>query len=66
MELDVRIEELPPMRVASALAYGPSPEGKSWEKLKEWAIRKNLPLEKVRSFGFDNPSPSPGSPRLPC
>jgi len=62
MELNVRIEELPPMRVASAISCGPSPEEKAWEKLEEWAKSKSLPLEKVRSFGFDNPSPSPGSP----
>lgn len=62
MELDVRIVELPPIRVAAALSYGLSPEGKAWEKLVEWAKSKGLPWEKARAFGFNNPSPSSGSP----
>lgn len=63
-ESSVRIVELPPMRVASVHAYGPSPEASAWEKLVAWAEPKGLlgNLETHRIFGFDNPSPSSGSP----
>jgi AraC family transcriptional regulator len=63
-ELRVRIVELPPLRVASAHAYGSSPEHSAWEKLIAWANPKGL-LEDPqahRIFGFNNPDPSPGSP----
>jgi AraC family transcriptional regulator len=63
-ELDVRITKLEPMRVASAHAYGGSPEQDAIEKLIAWAKPKGLlrDLEKQRVFGFNNPDPSPGSP----
>jgi AraC family transcriptional regulator len=63
-ESKVRIVELPPLRVASAQAYGPSPEEGAWEKLTAWAKPKGLldDREAHRIFGFNNPDPSPGSP----
>ncbi len=62
-KLDVRIVELPPMRVASALGFGPSPEGIAWEKLLKWAREKGVSTNPpARLFGFNNPNPSPGSP----
>jgi DNA gyrase inhibitor GyrI len=63
-DLDVRIVNLEPLRVASAHAYGASPEGKAWEKLIAWAKAKSLldDPEAHRIFGFNNPNPSPGSP----
>ena len=64
MSLDVKIVELPEMRVASALGYGPSPEGIAWTKVLEWARGEGLldGLFHPRFFGFNNPSPSAGSP----
>ncbi len=63
-ELSVRVVELPPLRVASAHAYGPSPETSAWEKLIAWAKPKGLLEDRQahRLFGFNNPDPSPGSP----
>ncbi len=63
-ELDVRIVKLEPMRVASAHGFGESPEPQAWDKLLTWAESKGLlaDREAVRFFGFNNPSPSPGSP----
>ena len=63
-ELDVRIVELEAMRVASAHAYSASPEGDALNKLIAWAKPKGLldDPEAHRIFGFDNPTPGPGSP----
>ncbi|NIQ80558.1 MAG: hypothetical protein GTN93_21190, partial [Anaerolineae bacterium] len=41
-ELDVRIVELEPMRVASAYGFGPSPEGVAWDKMQAWAREEDL------------------------
>ena len=62
--LDVRIVTLEPMRVASAHAYGASPEGPAWDKLIAWARPKGLLEDPAahRIFGFNNPNPSPGTP----
>lgn len=65
MELsDVRIVDLPPMRVASALGYGKNPEDQAATMIGEFArkigIEPGSPA--YRTFGFDNPGPSPGSP----
>lgn len=62
--LDVRIEELGPVRVASALGYGPNPEELAGKKLREWARMNGLAkdLSQHRFFGFNNPGPSAGSP----
>jgi AraC family transcriptional regulator len=62
MSIEVHMAELPPMRVATTLAFGPSPERAAWEKLVEWARTKGLFKQGARVFGFDNPEPSPGSP----
>jgi DNA gyrase inhibitor GyrI len=63
-DLEVRIVQLEPMRVASFLGFGESPEELAWEKLIPWAKAKGLldDREKHRWFGFNNPNPSPGSP----
>ena len=62
--LDVRIVTLDPMRVASVLGFGPSPEAAAWQKLAAWAEPRGLLAEpdRPRIFGFNNPSPSPASP----
>jgi len=61
---DVRIVDLPDMRVASALGFGTDPEDQAFSILIPFA--KSIGLEPgspgYRTFGFDNPSPSPGSP----
>lgn len=62
--LEVRIVELAPMRVASFLGFGESPEVEAWEKLFAWAKPRGLldDSEQHRLFGFNNPDPSAGSP----
>jgi DNA gyrase inhibitor GyrI len=63
-DIDVRIVKLNPMRVASFYGFGKSPEMVAWEKLKAWASPKSLidNSESYRTFGFNNPNPSSGSP----
>ena len=61
---EVRIVRLEPLRVASALAYGLSPEREAFAKLLPWARAKGLwgGAVRPRLFGFNNPDPAPGSP----
>lgn len=64
-QLDVRIESLPPMRVISAHGFGPEPEGIAAEKMVAFLEKKGLLAEyggKIPHYGFNNPSPSSGSP----
>jgi len=62
-ELDVRIVNLAPMRVASFLGFGETPENDAWNKLRDWAEPQGLlNAPGSRNFGFNNPDPSPGSP----
>ena len=63
-DLDVRIVELPPMRVASFWGFGREPEGIAWEKLLAWSRPRRLldDPEAHPLYGFNNPDPSPGSP----
>lgn len=58
-EIAVRIEVLPPMRVARARGFGLEPERQAWEKLIAWAESQGLsPLTgEHRFFGFDDPAP---------
>jgi DNA gyrase inhibitor GyrI len=64
-KLDVRIETLPPMRVASAYGFGPHPEDIAHQKMTAFLKSKGL-LEgygsKILHYGFNNPNPSSGSP----
>ena len=62
MTESVRIVRLEPMRVAASLGFGPEPEGLAWESLTRWAGDAGLALSEHRLFGFNNPSPAPGSP----
>jgi hypothetical protein len=58
--LEVRIESLPPMRVARFHSIGPNPEAQAWTRLRAWAEPRGL-LQNARAhpvFGFNNPSPS--------
>jgi len=61
---DVRIIDMPTMRVASALGYGKNPEDLAWQKISAFAASLGLkPGDPgYRTFGFNNPNPSPGSP----
>ena len=61
-KLDVQIVEMEPMRVISALGFGPSPEEIAWDKILAFARDQGLDLKQARFFGFNNPYPSPGSP----
>lgn len=61
-EFQVQIVEMEPMRVASALGFGTSPELQAWEKILAFAESKGLDRETARFFGFNSPNPSPGSP----
>ncbi len=60
--LNVRIEKMEPMRVASICVVSEHPEMEAWEKLKAWAEPKGLlkDCQEHPVFGFNNPSPSPG------
>jgi effector-binding domain-containing protein len=51
-----------PMRVASVIGFGPSPEAQAAKKMRAFMAAKGLNWEGVRWYGFNNPNPSPGSP----
>ena len=59
-KLDVRIETLPPMRVARFHASGRRPEAEAWGKLRLWAEPHGLLKDSTAHpvFGFNNPSPA--------
>jgi DNA gyrase inhibitor GyrI len=59
-DLNVRIETLTPMRVASFRVISAEPEHEAWLKLQAWAEPRGLlgDLEKHPVFGFNNPNPS--------
>src|SRR5512134_2118839 len=61
-DLDIRIVNLPPMRVACVNGFGEGPEGIAFDKMKAWAEARNLLGKPHRLFGYNNPDPSPGSP----
>jgi effector-binding domain-containing protein len=63
-EFKVRIVRLEAMRVASTRGFGQNPEEIAWNQILAFAEAKGLLDEPVghRYFGFNNPSPSPGSP----
>jgi DNA gyrase inhibitor GyrI len=60
----VRIVDLPPMRVASALGFGTQPETQASKMILEYARAIGIDPRSAdyRTFGFNNPSPAPGSP----
>jgi DNA gyrase inhibitor GyrI len=60
---EVRIVDLPPLRVASALGFGPNPEALSVQALRPWLEAYGVHRTPARRFfGFNNPGPSVGSP----
>jgi DNA gyrase inhibitor GyrI len=62
--LKVRIVRLEPLRIAAALGFGESPELQAAGKLMAWVESQGLlgEINSHRFFGFNNPSPSAGSP----
>lgn len=63
-EINVRIVNLEPYRVASAYGFGPGPEGTAWNKMIGYVKAQGLDQDGQahRYLGFNNPSPTPGSP----
>jgi DNA gyrase inhibitor GyrI len=63
-EMEVRIVTLEPMKVICFHGFGASPEAEAYRKLTAWKKGKGLTQDDTsrRVFGFNNPSPSPGSP----
>ncbi len=63
---EVRIVRLEPLHVASFYGFSQEPEQLAWRKLTAWAKPRgfldNAALKQHRIFGFNNPTPSPGSP----
>lgn len=63
--LNVRIVRLPAMRVISAYGFGTSPENEAAAKMEAFLQEKGLLADygsKIQHYGFNNPSPSCGSP----
>ena len=63
-ELQVEIVRLAPMQVASFYGFGSEPEFQAAAKMLAWAEPRGLYDEGFghRVFGFNNPSPTAGSP----
>jgi AraC family transcriptional regulator len=63
-DINVRIIRLEPQHVAMSYGFGSGPEGIAWEKMLAFVYAKGLDkdLGAHRFFGFNNPSPAPGSP----
>jgi DNA gyrase inhibitor GyrI len=63
-EMEVRIDRLAARRVASVHGFGATPENMAWDKLVAWAEPRGLMADLGRHpiYGFNNPSPMPGSP----
>lgn len=58
----IHVVTLGPMRVARVYGFGASPEAIAGGRLTEWAGARGLLDGAHRIFGFNNPSPGPGSP----
>ena len=58
-EFKIRVETLPPLRVAFFRAFSETPEREASETLLAWADRKGLLVDPTsfRCFGFNNPPP---------
>ncbi|MDD5265042.1 MAG: GyrI-like domain-containing protein [Candidatus Bipolaricaulis sp.] len=60
---EVRIVDLPPMRVASSLGFGKQPEDQAWKQMQAFAAFAGIRLGEKggQTYGFNNPDPTPGS-----
>ena len=63
-EIQVRIVTLEPLRAICLNGFGSEPEMQAWNKLVAWAQAHGLwqDGQPRRFFGYNNPSPSAGSP----
>jgi hypothetical protein len=56
-DLEVRIEQMEPMRVASAHGFGTNPEEQAWNKILAFAEAKGIdpdcPLDKSGHLGYN-------------
>jgi DNA gyrase inhibitor GyrI len=59
---EIRLVELPPMRVIAINGFGTEPEDQAFKKIYAWAKEHTLLETPHRLFGFDNPSSTAGSP----
>jgi DNA gyrase inhibitor GyrI len=63
-DMEVKVVELPPMRVASFYGFSESPETVAHDAAEKWLKDHGLYKKGTyRNFGFNNPSPSAGSPK---
>ena len=53
--VEICIQELPQMRVASCFTTSRSPETEVINFLERWALHRGLDFSKLRKFGFDIP-----------
>ena len=62
--LDVRIIELPVLRVASTYGFGPSPEMTALEQMRQYLQDVGLweDVGTLQLYGFNNPDPEPDNP----
>jgi len=62
---EVRIVRLEPMRVASFYGYSETPENDAHQQCTGWLQEMGWyhQPDAYRSFGFNNPDPTPGSPK---
>ena len=60
---NIEIITLPPFKAVSFYGFGENPEDIAYQAVSQWLTKHNLYAEnKFRSFGFNNPDPSQGSP----
>lgn len=61
-DIEVRIEQVAPMRVASFHAFSPHPERDAWQQLEAWAGPRGYleDTQRYPIYGFNNPNPTPG------
>jgi effector-binding domain-containing protein len=60
---DVRIVDLPSMRVASSLGFGKEPEDQAWRQMQAFAASAGIRLGEKggQTYGFNSPDPAAGS-----
>ena len=61
-DIDVRVVQLPPMRVVAVRAVSAQPERDAWARLKPWAEARGWLRDPTAHpvYGFNNPAPLPG------